>query len=138
MTTRAISGGAVQIWIGAVAVGYGTRLNGQETIQNTRVEALGEIYSKEIVPTGVTVQFTVDLVRIKEEPLRALGLWPSGDTLSWLSFPELTITVLDTASQRTIYKITGARASSRNIQVDARGLLSENVTFEAIRLEDVA
>ena len=134
---RAFSGPRAKIFAnGNLLVGYATGVSGTETIQNVRVEALGDVFTKDIEPVGSTVQFTVDKVRLIDESLQTLGVWPRGSTAEYISFPELQFDVYDHVGDKSIYRILGAKPETRNWRVDARGLMTVNATFQAKRLVD--
>lgn len=134
---RPFSGPRAKIYAnGNILVGYATRVSGVETIQLVRDDVLGDIFTKDIEPVGVTVQFTVEKVRLIDESLQALGVWPRGGTIDYINFPELQFSIYDQVGDKAIYTVLGAKPESRNWSVDARGLMSTNATFQAKRLVD--
>ena len=135
--TRPFSGPRALIYAnGNILVGYATGISGSETIQNVRNDVLGDIFTKDIEPVGISVQFTVDKVRLIQQSLQVLGVWPRGGTIDYINFPELQFDVYDQVGDQSIYRILGAKPETRSFRVDARGLLTLNATFQAKRLLD--
>lgn len=132
---RAFSGARAKIFFdGSKEVGWGTGVNGQETTQLARVDVLGDIDTQEIEPVGRTVTFSMDVVRILNEPLRVMGIWPEGGTADVINFPAMSVEVYDTVGDKVLYKITGCRPETRGWRVDRGDLMRVNCSFQAIRM----
>lgn len=132
----AISGARAKLLIGGVEVGYATGVNASEDITNVRVNVLGEIDSQEIVPTSRAVSVNCNFVRILNSSLSDQGAWVEGDTNAVLGFPDLSMVIQDRVTGNTIWTIEGARCQTRNWTVDSGGIMSTNVSFEAIKMGD--
>jgi len=136
MASNAIVGAAVRLFLGDTEVGYGVSSGGSETQMLQRVDVLGDMYSKEVVPTRRAASMTLSIVRIREGSIKALGGMARGNTVEILNFPPLTIVVYDPISEKAIETLTGAVCEQRTWNTDAVGLFSENVSFQGIRLKD--
>ena len=136
MADPVFSGARAKLIIDGTEVGYASGVSASEQILLQRVDVLGDIDSKEIVPVGRSVSLQADFVRITGESLRSLGIVPTGGTLDVINFPELTIEVYDQASDTPIWRVEGARAESRSWQVQAQSIVSVNAFFQARRLFD--
>ena len=132
----AISGARAQLIINGKPVGYATGVNASEDITNVRVNVLGEIDSQEIVPTSRTVNVNCNFVRILDKSLVKEGAWVSGDTDDVLTAPPFTILIMDRVEGNIIWRIRDARCQTRNWTVDSGGVMSTNVSFEALGMED--
>lgn len=132
----AISGARAKLLINGKEVGYATGVNASEDITNVRVNVLGEIDSEEIVPTSRTVSVNCNFVRILDKSLQEQGAWVEGRTTQVLTFPEISIVILDRVTSNKIWSIEGARCQTRNWSVDSGGIMSTNVSFEALRMGD--
>ena len=132
----AISGARAKLLIGGVEVGYATGVNASEDITNVRVNVLGEIDSQEIVPTSRAVSVNCNFVRILNSSLSDQGAWVEGNTDAVLGFPDLSMVIQDRVTGDTIWTIEGARCQTRNWTVDSGGIMSTNVSFEAIKMGD--
>lgn len=124
--------------LGQVEAGFATGISVNENHTLQRVNVLGNIDSEEIIPTSRSVDVRCDLVRISGRSLRQLGIWPKGQTVDVLSFPELTIVVYDGVENKIVAQIEGAKCESRSFQVQAGAIVSENASFQAKRLKDEA
>jgi len=124
--------------LGQVEAGFATGISVNESHQLQRVNVLGNIDSEEIIPTSRSVDVRCDLVRISGRSLRQLGIWPKGQTVDVLSFPEITIVVYDGVENKIVAQIEGARCETRSFQVQAGAVVSENASFQAKRLKDEA
>lgn len=136
MATRAISGTRAQIFVDGVNLGYALSISGTETQSVARIDTLGDAYTKEIVTLRRTVQLSASMVRIFEGSAKALGLMARGETSDLMNFPPLTIVIYDGIEDTAIETITGAVITQRSFSTDAGGLMSENVSFEAVRTLD--
>jgi hypothetical protein len=136
MATQTISGARAKLYIGDTEVGYATNCNGSETQSLQRIDVLGDAYSKEIVPMRRMVQFTAAIVRIKRGSAKALGLMARGDTAAILNFPPLDAVLFDPITDEAMETITGCVIEQRGWSVDGAGVLSENVSFQGIRMKD--
>lgn len=133
----AIAGARCVLFInGNIRIGRGTQISVQENTQNVRVEELGNFYTSEIEPVGAVVQGTLQKVSITNNGLKALGLDVNGDTLARLAQQPITIQIFDQVGEVVLWQVEGAKLESRGMQVNARGLAMEDLTFQAIRLID--
>ena len=123
---------------GQVEAGFATGISVNENHTLQRVNVLGNLDSEEIIATSRTVDVRCDLVRISGRSLRTLGIWPKGQTVDVLNFPELTIVVYDGVENKIVAQIEGARCETRSFQVQAGAIVSENASFQAKRLKDEA
>jgi len=133
--TKSFSGKRAKLYVDGRDIGYATGISGSENQQLTRVDVLGEIFTKEIVPGGRSVQFSAQFVRIKRGSAKALGLMASGgDTDTILNFPPITVVIYDRAGEEAIERIQGCVIEQRSWSVDQAGVFSSNVSFQAIRM----
>jgi hypothetical protein len=137
MANRAFSGPRAQLWIagasGRQLVGWATGCSGSVNVQQMRIDVLGNPASEEIEPVGFTVAGNFERVRIVDLSLVELGVDPTqGDTINFINFPALNIDVYDQVGETVIESIRGARMSQRTWSVQARGITSEQVAFEAL------
>lgn len=117
-------------------IGYASNISATENIALQRVDVLGDIDSKEIVPVGRSVSVQAGFVRISGESLKDLGMIPRGGTLEVLNFAEITIEVYDQVGDFPVWRIEGCRAESRNWTVQAGSIVSTNASFQARRIYD--
>lgn len=139
---RAFAGARAKIFAatpnGKKEIGWAQGINGQESIALVRIDVLGNIDSSEIEPVGRTVSFSCDLVRILDESLQEMGIWPRGETADVINFPDLTFEVYDHVADKVRWKIEGAKCESRSWRQDRTGVMTVNATWQARRLYDEA
>lgn len=133
---RAFSSARCRFLMNGVEVGWGTRVSGSEAITNMKVKVLGELDVQDIVPTDRDVSFNVGFVRIVKESLQLQGVWPRGETVDILTWPLMSVELYDRIEDGPIYKIEGARAATRNWNVDQGGILMVDANYDAIRMKD--
>jgi len=133
----AIAGARCVLYInGNVRIGRGTQISAQENTQNVRVDEIGNFYTSEIEPVGAAVQGTIQKVSITNNGLKALGLDVNGDTIARLAQAAITIQIFDQVGEVVLWRIEGAKLESRGVELSARGLAMESLTFQALRLVD--
>jgi len=138
---RAIHGKRAKLYADGAYIGYATGVSGSESQQLTRVDVLGEIFTREIVAGGRTAQFSAQFVRISKGSAKGLGLMAQGkDNVSILSFPPITMVIYDEAGKVALETLQGCKIEQRSWSIDQAGVFSENVSFQAIRslVEDEA
>ncbi len=136
---RPFSGARAKLFFeGNLEGGWATNVRGQERINNVRVDVMGDAFTQEIEPTGVSVTFSASFVRILKRSLRKMGIWlPNATTEDVINWPAMTVEVYDKVGKTPIYRILGAKPASRNFSGDKAGLFSEECEWEAIKLVDV-
>jgi len=131
-----LSAPRAKLIIDGTEIGYASNISATENIVLQRVDVLGDIDSKEIVPVGRSVSVQAGFVRISGESLKDLGMIPRGGTLEVLNFAEITIEVYDQVGDFPVLRIEGCRAESRNWTVQAGSVVSVNASFQARRIYD--
>lgn len=133
-----VSGARAKLFIstptGRQNIGYATSISVSENQQNVRVDTIGDFFTKEIEPVGAAYSVQIGFIRILEKPLEDIGIIPRGGTIDRVTFPELSIDAFDQVGDKVLFSIEGMRLESRQLSLDARGLLSNNVTLQARKL----
>lgn len=136
MADPVFSGARAKLIINGNEIGYASGVSASEQIALQRVDVLGQIDSKEIVPVSRVVSVQANFVRITGEGLKDLGIVPTGGTASVLNFPEITLEVYDAVSDLPVWRVEGARCESRNWQVQAGSIVTTDASFQARRIYD--
>ena len=106
------------------------------------VEVLDNIEVEEYVPTGYRVTFTASKFRVIGETLKTRGWFPAngantGEHLqNILASENMTAQIEDVGTNKTFAVLEQVKIQSHNWVIDARGIVGEDVTFNAIRLKD--
>jgi len=139
---RIFTGARARFSINGVKVGYAKNVNVSEAITYEAIETFDNIEVEEFVPTGYRVTFTASMFRIINETLKSLGWFPSNgaNTEEHLSnvliTGELTATIEDTKTGKLFATLEQVKIESHNWTLDARGVVGQDVTFNAIRVKD--
>ncbi len=152
-----ITGAKAKITINGAVVGYATGISIAENTLNGRVESLGYIDSREIVPISRNVQVMATMIRIFDAYIGATGNGvPSvfgGDTddngfvntatvvsrsiedrtRDVLNKAYFDIQIIDSSSSdnKVIYTVKNCKISSQNIVVDRASLMGVQVMMDA-------
>lgn len=131
---QSIAGCAVLIYLGDNEVGAGVASSGSEVQMLDRVDVLGNIYTKEIVPVRRQASWSLSLVRFRDGSIKDIGGMAVGDSVEILNFPPLTLVALDKVTDDPVETLTGAVCEQRSWSIDASGIFSESVSFQGIRM----
>ncbi len=140
---RLLTGARARFSIDGVKVGYARNVQIGENINYEPVQVLDNIETEEHVPVGYEVStFTASQFRIIGETLKSRGWFPSAGAnteehlTNILTTGELSATLEDSRTGRIFASVEQVKIASHNFTVDARGIIGEDVTFNAIRLKD--
>lgn len=140
---RLLTGARARFSIEGVKVGFATGVSIGEEIEYQPAEVLDNIRVEEFVPVAYRVQnFTADRLRIVNETLKSLGLFPSVGANSEehlqniLNSGDLSATIEDNRTGELIATVEQVKISAKSINVQARGIVAENITFVATVVKD--
>jgi len=137
-----ITGARARFSIEGVKVGFATDVTLGEEIQYEEANVLDNIEVEEHVPVGYRVTFTARKFRIIGETLKSRGWFPSlganteEHLENILTTGELTATIEDTKTGKIFATVEQVKIASHNYAINARGIVGQDVTFNAIRLKD--
>ena len=144
MALEVATGARIKFTIAGVTVGLATRTDASDEIDYQAVEVLNNIEPLEHVAVGYRATLTASQVRIIGQTLTTLGFYPKkGGTpqdflRNILTLPEMTGQLEDSQSDTVIARFYGVKIASRNFNVDARGMVMEDLTFVVRRGTDEA
>lgn len=136
------TGARARFSINGVKVGYARNVNVSEEVSYEPIEVLDNIEVQEFAPIAYRVTFTASMFRIIGETLKSLGWFPinganPGEHLeNILVTGDLVATIEDSKSGKTFATLEQVKVQSHNWTIDARGVVGEDVTFNAIRVKD--
>lgn len=139
---RLFTGARARFSINGVKVGYATSVNVSEEVTYEEVAVLDNIEVEEYVPTAYRVTFSARMFRIIGDTLKSQGWFPQvganpEDHLSnILTSGDLTATIEDTKTGKLFATLEQVKVASHNWAIDARGVVGEDMTFNAIRVRD--
>lgn len=139
---RVLTGARARLMANGKKVGYVTQYSVSEELTYEPVEVLDNIETEELVPTGYRVSGSVGTVRLVGETLKSAGYFPSAGKnpethlLNILQQADLTLALEDSKTKRTVALVEGLKFGGNNLNVSARGITGNDVSFTAIRLKD--
>lgn len=132
---QVFSGARARFKFNDVTVGYAAGVSGEETIDYEPVEVLDLLEVREHVPVAYRTSLSAQVFRVIGDSLKAQGIFPKPEEI-------ITSTALDAAiedagfDQGNTALFTGVRTAGHTWDVTARGIVSENVNFVAIKVKD--
>lgn len=139
---RLLTGARARFSVNGVKVGYATNVSWSETHNIFATEVLDNVEVEEQVVVGYNVELSASKFRIVGETLKSLGLFPAvgANTEEHLEnilvSGDLSATIEDSRTGSLIATFEQIKIQSVNWQVDARGLVGENVTWACVRVKD--
>ena len=132
---QVFSGARARFKVSGVTVGYAAGVSGEETIDYEPVEVLDLLEVREHVPVAYRTSLSAQVFRVIGDSLKRQGIFPKPEDI-------ITSNALDAAiedagiTRKTAALFTGVRTAGHTFDVTARGIVSENVNFVAIKVAD--
>lgn len=151
MSTNTFAGARAIFRVNGDKIAFASNVDGSEEIQYEPVDVLDNLEVQEHVPVGYRVTFTCGLFRtirgnVGARPpkegvhgsVKEMGLFPKAgqDLLNVLTNGTLTCTIEDRLTKKTIMQLEECKMQSHNFSVTARGIVSTNCSWVAIRMKD--
>jgi len=142
MAQNILTGGRARFFLNGIRVGWAQGVTVVEDIVQEPAMVLDMLVPAEHVTTAYTVQLTAQIYKVPRKDLVSVGLWPKmGRTHDehkalLVDFPEMTAEVWDSYLDIPVMKVYGIKPRTRNLAVQARGLVSTNCTFVALYFSD--
>lgn len=139
---RYITGARARLKIQGVAVGWAQGVTLSEAIEYQPAEVMGTIEVDEHVPVRYAVEFSARLFRIYGETLKSKGWFPKAGATAEehlsniLTTGEMSASVEDTKTGKTLCAVQGVKIESHNWAFDRGTITGEDCTFVAIRVLD--
>ena len=159
MSTNTFSGARAIFKVNDKQVAYASGCDGSEEIMYEAVDVLDMIETAEYVPVGYRVTFNCAIFRtvagvtatgpISTAPPRrpvegqlgsvkqnSVGLFPrsSGSPSEILTNGAMSASITDRLTKTTLYRLQECKATTLNFSISARGIVGQQVGFNAIRL----
>lgn len=140
---RAVSSLVAGIRIKNVAIGWVQGFRIQESFTQFPIDALGDAYTKYHELTRIRVSGSFDRMRIYNKPLTGLldnDLWPkqSKNTIEFVRQYITNFVVYNIHTGDDLYIVEQYKATDRSITLTNDGVLMENCSFVARRMEESA
>lgn len=134
MTTRTFSGPRARFKIAGQHVAYAGGVSGEESIDYEAVDVLELLEVSEHVPVAYRASLNANIFRVVGLSLKNLGIFPKNSSI--LTSGALIATIEDGQTGRIAYTFQGVKAQSKTFDLSARTLVTENLSFVAIRCLD--
>ena len=151
MQSEVFSGARAIFKLQGQAVGYAVGCSGSTGINYQPLSVLGHLEVVEHVPTAYTVELSANMARIAKatrvnkydnfpalradieggigSPQIMAGFGSNG--LNILQSGEMQAVIYDIVTKKSLYVISGVKASQKSWDIQAGGMVSESVTFVA-------
>lgn len=133
---NAIQGARLAFILNGQEVGWAVSCTVRRPTQNVAVEVVGEIDPQEIVPVGRRYMLDCQTVQILQEALESLGLF-ADTTAEVINAPGLSAQFFDKINDRVLYECEGLKLADNSIQISARDLNREQISFEGTKIRRV-
>ena len=133
---RTFSGNRARFKIRGQKVAYAGGISGEENIDLEPVDVLDMVEVFELVPVAYRCSMQTNLFRVVGASVKAIGIYPKYTNI--LTTGDMDASVEDSRSVpiRTAYHFQGVKASTKSFDTNARGIATEAVGFQAIRITD--
>jgi len=136
---QVFSGPRARFKIEGSTIGYAGGVSGEETIDYEPVDVLDLLEVKEHVPVAYRATLNAQIFRIIGNSLKAQGIFPTPDKI--ITSGAMTASIenaepVDSAKGGPIAQFAGVRTAGHSWDITARGLVTENVNFVAIKVQD--
>ena len=132
---QVFSGARARFIFNSITVGYAAGVSGEETIDYEPVEVLDLLEVREHVPVAYRVSLSAQVFRVIGDSLKAQGIFPKPAEI--IQSTGLSAAIHDNGvTGNTMALFTGVRTAGHTWDVTARGIVSENVNFVAIKVAD--
>lgn len=130
------SGARAVFMINNQPVGFAGGVSGEELVDYEPIDVLNLLEVKEHVPVAYRTSLSAQIFRVVGKSLKKAGILPTVENI--ITSDDLVAAIQDKVTNTTMSLFTGVRCSGHTWDVTARGVVSENVTFVAIRVKDEA
>lgn len=136
MSSRTFAGARARFKIDGNKVAYAGGCSGEEAIDLEPVDVLDLIEVLEHVPVAYRCSLNANVFRVVGASLKNLGIFPLNENI--LTQGALEAAVEDQITQRTAYLFQGVKPATKGFDINARSVVTENISFQAIRVLDEA
>lgn len=133
---RSIVGAHVRVYKDKDLIGYAVDLEAEENAQLSRVDVLGNLYSEEIVDSGIVVSGRLRLVILKDEKLRARGVDMGRSTQEILAEDYFDLHAYNHVDQTVIFTIRNCKFERKSFTFNARQVVMSDVGFQGISMSE--
>ena len=139
--SQVFTGTRARFKIDGNVIGFAGGCSAEEMVDYEPVDVLDLLEVREFVPVSYRCSMNAQVFRVVGSPLKQYGdakfsVFPKEDNI--LTTGELTASVEDSLTGTPIMSLQGVKCTGHSWDITARGLVSENVGFVAVRALDEA
>jgi len=131
---QVFSGARARFYYNSIPIGYAAGVSGEESVDYEPVEVLDLLEVREHVPVAYRVTLSAQMFRIVGDSLKQQGIFPKPEDV--ITSNAMSAHIEDKVKKLSPAAFTGVRCAGHSFDVTARGIVSENVNFVAIRVKD--
>lgn len=132
--SQTFSGARALFFVNGAPVGFAGGVSGDESIEYTPIDVLNLLEVREHVPVAYRVTLNAQIFRVVGNSIKAQGIMPRLEDI--ITSDDLEAAIQDSVTANTVQLFQGVRCSGHSFDISARGVVSENVPFVAIRTID--
>jgi len=145
MGTSVFSGARAYFKIAGHPVGWAGGVSGEESVDFEPVDVLGKLEIHEHVPVGYRTSLSAQVFRVIGKPLKqytgddnaVFSIFPKYDNILTTDGYEVTLTDRLPGNEAVVAAhFEQVKAASRSWDTSARSVVSEQISFVAIRMKD--
>ena len=143
MANPIFSGARARFLINGQVVGFCAGVSGEESVDYEPIHTLDFLEIREFVPVGYRAALNAGFFRVFDQPLKSFGeeklsIYPKFDNILTTGEMQASIDMNSDGkgNYKTIALFTQVKAASKTFEVNARGVVAENVSFVAVRQMD--
>jgi hypothetical protein len=129
-----IAGASVRLRVGPSYVGWAADVSGREAVQYEEIHVLNLLETREHAEVGYVASMNARVFRILGRSLKAAGIYPKLGNV--LTNGTLSASIESTVRGQSPYQFIGLKAAEKDFDVNARGIIQENVSFVCTRVHD--
>jgi hypothetical protein len=148
MSSNVFSGARAIFRISGAPVAFASGVDGSEEVMYEAVDVLNRLEVAEYVPVGYRVTLNCNIFRTtvktptgavpispeagKTGSLKHANIFPKFDSI--LTKGQMSAEIEDSQTGAILYHLTGVKAQSLNFSITSRGIVGQNVSFNALKM----
>lgn len=135
---QVFSGPRALFKVAETPIGYAGEVSGEETCDFEPVDVLDMLEVREHVPVAYRCSLSARVFRVIGQSIKSLGIFPKLTDI--ITSEAMTAAIEDAhpvnGGRRNMAFFTGVRCAGHTWDTSARGMVSDQVNFVAIRVQD--
>lgn len=129
-------GTAVKVFVGGKHFIWAVSAEVRTTIHNLKSDILGLFRTYEVIPNGMSVSCSLSGFHVVDKSLTSLGIWPTGDNMTMITWPESYLEIYQTITGKVVRKVEGLRCESDFFSSPRPSHVTNRLTFIGTNVVD--